>query len=359
MSKNIDENWKKFVETELKYFQPKIEKLGFVLLESQPHLKGERSAFRSQKLILLGKRKEDGLKVVIKVSREKLGASEVEEEVRGKSALSKIKFSYTVFNDPRQIYFEYKKREIISITQFIEEDKKFLDRDLKEQFLIVHEALTTLEGVHVVVKKHQKEVEKFFKIYTFDIYKKELTENINYISESFSDFQEILNNAKNIFLENKNRIEQYQNFLTHFDFVPHNFRVADNKIYLLDHSSLRIGNKHEGWARFLNFCILYNQELEEKFLQYFEINRSREEKESLYLMRIFRFVELIAHHTKIYFESEGNLKVLSKERVLFWVNILNLHLKQEKFDQNLIEEYKNKRDNLRSLEEKERQKVLY
>ena len=120
----MNNNWLNYIDTELNYFRPKLLELGFSLSTMQPHLKGERSAFRSEKLILLGERKSDSLKVIIKVSREKNGIFEIEEERKGRTALSEIKFSYTVFNDPEEIYFNNKNGELIAITRFIEEEKK-------------------------------------------------------------------------------------------------------------------------------------------------------------------------------------------------------------------------------------------
>lgn len=355
----MNSNWKQYIDEEFKYFEPQLHQLGFVVGEEQPHLKGERSAFRSDKLILIGHRLSDNQKVIIKVSRKPKGIFEVEEERLGRLALQEISFSYTVFNDPEQIFYQNKKGEVISITKFIDEEIRFLDRQLKDQFAIIHKALTSLEGVHVVVKSHQKEVKKFFKVYTFSDYQKEIQKNIASITTSFPELSALFSVTLDRFLSGKSRVEQFNGFLTHFDFVPHNFRVHSDKIYLLDHSSLRIGNKHEGWARLLNFCILYNRQLEEKILEYFKLNRSVEELESLYLIRLFRFIELIAHHNKIFNEGEGDLQALSRERVLFWSALLEQFLNQKPFDESLISDYKNKRDNLRSKEEKERQKILY
>ena len=47
-------------------------------------------------------------------------------------------------------------------------------------------------------------------------------------------------------------------------------------MYLLDHSSLRFGNKYEGWARFRNFTTFYNRPLEEALLLYMRNNRAEE-----------------------------------------------------------------------------------
>ena len=92
MNKNT--NWQDFVREEIAYFLPRLVELGFELNENQIHTKGERSAFRSKKIILLGKKKSDNRKVVIKISREKEGIWEVLYERQCREALKKINFNY-------------------------------------------------------------------------------------------------------------------------------------------------------------------------------------------------------------------------------------------------------------------------
>lgn len=361
----MNNNWQTYLNLEITYFEPKISNLGFSLLDNQVHTKGERSAFRAQKIILLGKRTLDNKKVVIKISREEVGINEILYERKCKAALQQMNFNYQNFSEPAELFFSHKKKELILITEFIEEEKKYLDRGLEEQFEIALEAFKILEGVHVVVKAHKKFVRNYFEIKYFEIYKAHLSGFKNIILTNFPDLQNLLEKAEKIFLENEYRVTQYCGFLTHFDFVPHNFRIktknGENKIYLLDHSSLSIGNKHEGWARFINFMSLYNHDLEIAILKYFELNRSKEEFESLFLMRVFRLFDLIHHHTKIFRDSQerSELAELSKNRVYFWAELLKVVLEQKFLDKEIIEDYKNMRDNLRTEEEKERQKVLY
>jgi hypothetical protein len=289
----------------------------------------------------------------------KEGIEEIEQEYLGKLALQNLDFSYTFFHEPETYFRQIHKDEAIVISEFIEEEKKFLERTSKEQFDLVLKAFETLEGVHVVVNNHAKQIKSFFQVYTFSKYAQELQVNFDKIVAEFTDLEYDLEAFAKIFLSGEERVKQYCGFLTHFDFVPHNFRVSGDKIYLLDHSSLRIGNKHEGWARLINFMSLYNRELEVGVIKYFELNRSKEEIESLKLMRIFRLFELLAHHTKIYKESADSLKELSKKRVYFWFELLKAVIDDRLLDGEVVMNYKNSRDSLRSDDEKERQKVLY
>lgn len=352
------ENFKNDIE----YFVPILRDLGFVIFEDQPHIKGERYAFRAKKTILLGERVSDKKKVVIKVTRNEAGKVEVQEERAAREAIKKIDFAYTPFLEPEEILFKETSEYLVQVTEYIEEEIGFLKRDLREQFEIAYRTFVMQEGIHAVTKKHNKIIQKYFKTFTFADYAKNIDLYIiiilstNILNESEV---EVLNLSKKFFLENRHRVEQYGGFLTHTDFVPHNFRVGCGQVYLLDHSAIIIGNKHEGWARFLNFCVLHNAELEKKFLKYFEINRSEEELDSLKLMRIYRLFELVAHHAEIYKNSQSELKDLSHKRIIFWLKLLNAILENKELDIQVIEDYKNNRDTLRSQEEKERQKVLY
>jgi hypothetical protein len=354
-------SWAKYVETETSFFLPKLESLGFEIDENQIHTKGERYAFRAQKLILTGIRKSDNLKVVIKVTREKEGREEILHERDCRLALHKIDFAYHEFLDPEEIYFETSNNFTILVTEFIEEDKKFLDRDSKEQFQIALISFVTQEGIHAVTTKHNKFINKYFETYNFKKYVSELENNKNKLLEIFPNLKNAIEAGEDEFKKNEYRVSQYCGFLTHTDFVPHNFRVREGRVYLLDHSAIRIGNKHEGWGRFLNFMVLHNPLLYNWFVKYFDDNRSVEELESLRLMRIYRLFELINHHANIFKNGEmgSELKKLSETRVYFWLELLKAVVENRELESNIIEEYKNCRDQLRTNEEKERQKVLY
>ena len=353
----------------MSFFLPILNNLGFKVYEDQPHTKGERGAFRAKKIILLGERIADKFKVVIKCARYEEGREEILQEKKARENLKKVDFAYHEFLEPIEILFINNENYLVQITEFIIEEKKFLDRDPKDQFEIAYRSFVTQEGIHAVTAKHNKIIKKLFNTFDFETYQKNLFNYKNIILEfvSNAEFTDLLNNSEDLFLQNKYRIQQYSGFLTHTDFVPHNFRVRNEngieRVYLLDHSAIIIGNKHDGWARFLNFCVLHSPIIEKWFVEYFLINRSGEENESLKLMRIYRLFELVAHHATIYKksnEAENNeLKELSKKRVYFWLKLLKAVYEDRELEKVIIEDYKNNRDLLRSKSEKERQKVLY
>jgi hypothetical protein len=388
----MQSNWQEFVQQEISFFTPILKGLGFEIDIDQPHTKGERGSFRAKKIILLGRRISYNFKVVIKCARYEEGIKELQEEKQARENIKKIDFAYHEFLEPKEILFRNEKMFLIQVTEFIVEEKKFLDRDPNNQFDIAYRSLITQEGIHAVTSKHNKTIKKLFTTFDFNTYRHNLSKFKIIISDFLlssgtgalgplikgpasvrahlckaSEVGGILDLAENEFLQNKHRIQQYSGFLTHTDFVPHNFRVRNDngveRVYLLDHSAIIIGNKHDGWARFLNFCVLHSPIVEKWFTEYFKVNRSKEESESLRLMRIYRLFELVTHHVTIYKNTNEvenkELKELSKKRVFFWLELLQALYENRELDKGLIEDYKNNRDNLRSQSEKERQQVIY
>ncbi len=130
-------------------------------------------------------------------------------------------------------------------------------------------------------------------------------------------------------------------------------------LYLLDFSSLRFGNKHESWARFLNFMALYNPALENLLITYVEQNRSSEERESLQLMRLFRLGELVAYYANTLEKSSGDLFTLNQARIAFWTDVLIAELHNTRVDATVRTAYTQRRDALRSNSEKVRQIGLH
>ena len=71
--------WEEYRESEMREVAPILEELGFSLDETQVHTAGERFLMAGArdvggggyKLVLLGKRRSDGMRAVIKVSSEK------------------------------------------------------------------------------------------------------------------------------------------------------------------------------------------------------------------------------------------------------------------------------------------------
>lgn len=356
-------NWQEFVQQEIDYFKPILNGLGFTIDADQPHTKGERGSFRAKKIILLGNHKLDNKKVVIKCARFEEGVSELLEEKQARESIKKIDFAYHEFLEPEEVYFSSTNDYTIQITEFIQEEMRFTEREPKEQFDIVYKSFVVQEGIHAVTRKHNKQIQEYFKVYDFEDYRKQVSICKEKVTDFLGSESDLLEKAERDVLQNKYRINQYSGFLTHTDFVPHNFRVRNSRVHLLDHSAIVIGNKHDGWARFLNWAVLHAPMVEKWFEEYFKINRSLEEQESLRLMRLVRLFELAAHHSKIYFDATKcenlELKELSKKRVYFWLEVMRAVFENREVDRQIIEDYKNIRDSLRTQSEKERQKVIY
>jgi len=361
MSKN---NWKE----KIKPLIPIFSELGFILEDDQPHMKGERPFMQAvttksgQKFILLAHRKSDGEKVVIKATRDSAGAEEIKHERVCREAIQDIVFAYKIFFTPEEILFTKKGGYTISVQKYVDQKSTFLDRPLEEQFSLALKSFKSQESTHATTYRHRKSIIKTFGKVDADWYLesyKSFQKNIKEKLPEDKKVQELLERGGISLKENYEIIKQYSNFLTHTDFVPHNFRIIENDVYLLDASSLRFGNKYEGWARFLNFMTLYNRPLEDALLFYVKNNRTEEEYTSLKLMRIFRLGEIIWFYTNLLSKTSEDLKKLTTLRVGFWSDVLEATLENKQVSEEIVEEYKKTRDQLRSEDEKERQVGLH
>ncbi len=368
MSKNNEQTWKKYCERELKAVVPILEKLGFELDSHQKHLGGERYLMQAvttqsgRKLILLGHRVKDGKKAVIKATSDLSGTAELEHERSVRIALQKIKFAYQVFFSPKELLFVTRNGFTISIQEFITQESQFLDRPIENQFELALRAFKAQESAHATTYRHVRHSKKMFGSRNANDYVQMFKTFATSIKNSLpqdKEKQELLQKAEDFLSINIQTIEQYSGFLTHTDFVPHNFRIVKGDIYLLDHSSIRFGNKYEGWARFINFMTLYNRELEQALVEYVRVNRTPEESLSLKLMRAYRLGEIIHYYTNLLSKSEDSLLKLNSARIEFWGSVLKSILEDTTVSKETIEEYKKVRDSLRSEEEKERQKGLH
>lgn len=364
---NYKQGWEKYREHEITAILPLLKNAGFILDRQQPLIAGEKYLMQAvttasgKKLVLLGRDKNNN-QVVIKTTSDPQGIAEIKHEKKCRAALQKIGFAYQTFFYPQETLFTKIGKTIVSVQEFIESEQSFLNRPLKEQFFLSLKAFKNQESAHATAYKHRKFIKKTFGEKKTDDYIKNFNMFKTYILEKLPEKKQIRNLLKKTeqFLQaNTKTIEQYCGFLAHTDFVPHNFRITGDKIYLLDHSSIRFGNKYEGWARFLNFMALYNPELEKMLVEYVRINRTEEESLSLQLMRVYRLAEIIYYYANTLSKTSGNLLALNRTRIDFWGNILQSVLENKKINENIIEEYKKTRDSLRDEEEMERQKILY
>lgn len=362
MTNKYKKQWQEYKDSELKAVGPILDMLGFELDDEQVHIGGERYITGGRKLVLLGRQKNGNKKVVIKISRDKEGIAEIEHEWKCRNVLQKINFAYHIFFTPKEILYTKQAGFTIFITRFIEQKSPFLDRPLEEQFFLALKAFEAQEGVHATTYEHTNTIKKTFGMWNSQDYLNNFDRYYAGITEKLPDnirIKELLDKARNFLLQNFEIIDLYSDFLTHWDFVPHNFRILGNDIYLLDYSSIRFGNKYEGWARFINFMTLYNRPLEEKLFQYVKDNRDEKEYLSLRLMRVFRLAELIWYYANTLDKAEGNLLSLNKKRIDLWINVLEAVLDNKKVDYKLVEDYKLDRDSLRDEEERLRQQGLH
>lgn len=338
---------------ELEILTPLLAELGYSLDAKQPHISGERTLMGpiggGRKLVLLAT-DAHGTRVVIKASNDPKAIEEMEHERVCRDFLEKIKFAYEVFSSPKELLHARRRGYTIVVTKFIEQDTNFLDRPIKEQFGLALRAFKAQEGAHATTYEHARAIQSTFG---------EMRAK-DYI-EKLSDYARVtgLPEALAFVEKHKETLEQYSGFLTHWDFTPHNIRVHGECVYLLDHSSLRFGNKYEGWARFINFMELYNPPLARALVQYVALNRTEQESLSLKLMRVYRLVELVRYYTGWLERTEGDLKALAQVRIKFWTHVLHAVLADKEVEPAEVEEYKSMRDSLRSEEEKERQKGLH
>lgn len=360
--------WQRYCASEIETVTPILQALGFTLDAQQPHIQGERYLMQAvttaagRKLILLGNRNSDGMRVVIKVSRDPGGIEEIRHERVCRGVLHKINFAYNTFFSPQELLFKKRQDFLISIQEFIEQDRTFLERPTPEQFSFALTAFKAQEGARATTNKHRRTIAKTFALRDQAVYLQKFAEFQDAIGRTLpenTNLQKTLAQAGEALHSGATTIEQYGDFLTHTDFVPHNFRIRNDRLFLLDHSSLTFGNKYEGWARFVNFMTLYNPELEQALLQYVRDNRSEGEIESLRLMRMYRLGEILYYYSDKLQYSEGNLLKLNKARIQFWADILRAVINDSKPPASLIETYKAKRDALRSDDEKTRQKGLH
>lgn len=353
------EQWNTYCTKELEIISSILENYDISLDTEQVHIGGERHLFSGKKFVLIGEK--DGSPVIIKASRDKNGIREIETERKCRKALDTIEFAAHVFFSPEELLYIKQKGYVISIIAYIEQQSTFIKRPLKDQFFLTLKAFEIQEGVHATTYEHANIIRNLFGIKktedylsSFDTFQK-IAKEKNAPSKTYTTLKDSLQTLKDA----QSIIECYGGFLVHTDFVPHNVRIKDHTIYLLDHSSISFGNKHEGWARFLNFMTLYNRELESALLYYFQHNRSPLENESLRLMRIYRLGELIAHYTKLLEHTADDLRELTKERISFWTDVLISIQSETLLEESRIEEYKKVRDSLRTSEEKKRQKNLH
>lgn len=364
MSNTTQHEWQVYVKQTTEVAAEALAPLNITLEEHQPHTLGERFLMEpvtttgGKKLILVGSKGAE--RFVIKIAAEGDGRQEIEDERKARSLIQNIDFNYQPFNAPKEIANIEHGSFLVNVQEYIDQTSTFIDRPMEEQFSFALNSFKDQERTRATTHRHFKRIAGTLGTRTWITYQELLASFISTLNASnvVHDFNPITEATKRLVLEH-DRIEQYCGFLTHTDFVPHNFRIKNDKMYLLDFSSFCFGNKHESWARFLNFMTLYNRELESLLIKYVDDNRSVEERESLQLMRLYRLCEIITYYVKKIPLSDGKLQELNTARVELWLNVLKAELENSRVSEDIITTYQKKRDGLRSEDEKVRQVGLH
>lgn len=350
--------WEKETEQNLKIIGDLLQSIGFSLDKEQPHISGERFLMTRNKLVLVGKMESSGEKVIIKISNHLDGRKEIRQEKRARDLLLYLSFSDDTILFPQEIYFGIIKSYLVWICKFIPQNKVFVAHTLEEQFFIILRTFETQEAFHATTFEHQKNIKSVFETFLAEDYLKDFRNFKNIISQNYEDaaLNKTLSEAEKILSENKALINDYCNYLAHTDFVPHNFRIEECFVYILDCSAIRFGNKYEGWARFLNYMAIHNPELEHILSEYILKNRGGEEYENLQFMRIYKIGFLLKYYAESLKKTNGDLHDLTEKRIVFWHKVLDAVMKNQFVSRETIDQYKKERDGLRSEQEKKRQK---
>lgn len=366
---NAQEAWEAYRASELARALPVLGGLEFALDEAQVHIGGERYLMAGtrdvggggKKLVLIGTHTPSGARVIIKVSSDLAGKREIEREYIARTLINDLGFAHYTFHTPKHVVHQSYDDLLVSISEFIEQDRSFLTRNLEERFFLALSAFEAQEGVHATTYTHAKEIKDAFGFASADDYLREFE---TYHDEAIhndpdnKDMVNALDRALTFLNENRLTIERYNGFLTHADFVPNNFRVRGQELFLLDYASLHFGNKYEGWARFLNFMIHHDPELEQRLVKHIRTHRSEEEYLSLRLMRVYKLGFLIKFWTAGLKEASGSLKELIRERIILWTRALDSVLNDTPVPSDVITHYLERQKDLRSEEEKARQREM-
>lgn len=345
------------LEAELLALTPVLEALGYTLEEEQLHIGGERYLMSPTKLVLMGQSK-DGKRVVIKAAHSKEGKAEMKGEKQARDLLAKLSFANDSLHMPAELHFGEHGEYLVFITEYIEQEKIFVDRPLEEQFFLTLRAFEAQEMFHASTYEHLREIRDVFKKVSAKEY---IQEFASFKEETLTKCPDerlaaVLEKSESFLREHEATIDRYANHLTHTDFVPHNLRLHGRIIYLLDYAALCFANRHESWARFLNYMVVHNPALEKLLVEHLRSTRGADEYLSLRLMRVFKLGFLLRYYARSLEKTSGNLSELTRLRIMLWTQVLECILEDKEVPSTLIEEYIHTRNGLRSEEEKVRQR---
>jgi hypothetical protein len=347
---------------ELSTISAVLKPLGFSLDEHQPYLSGERYLMTGGKFVLAGTQDADGTKVIIKASRNADGKKEIESEKRSRDLMQSLSFADKKILLPQELYYGTKDGYVFLIMRFVPQEKVFVAHTIEEQFFIALSAFEAQEAFHATTFEHVRAIKDVFPMLSGVEYLRDFERLRNSIASHYPDetLRATLERAGTFLKENLITIDRYASYLTHTDFVPHNFRIAEHTLYMLDcvpnYATIHFGNKYEGWARFLNYMLIHSPELEHLLAEYVRRNRGEDEYLSLRLMRAYKITFLLEFYARSRAKTSGDLNTLTLARLAYWREALISILEDRALAQKVTDQYVATRDALRSDEEKKRQK---
>lgn len=361
--------WEEYRAREISEVTPLLTSQGYTLDPTQVHTAGERYLMAGaqdvgtggKKLVLTARRTSTGERVLVKFSTTLKGRKEIERERASRALLHSLKFAQHAFTSPKELQYESEHRFTLYITEFIEEERTLMEHPLNEQFFYALRALETQEGVHATTFAHAATIEEAFGLVDAQHYLTQFASFSSRARASDPDNRElaaVLDEATRTLTEHQTLIERYCGFLTHSDFSPQNLRIRHGRLYLLDYASLYFGNKYESWARFINFMTQHHPALEQMLLTYVRENRGRDEYQCLRLMQVYKLGFLLQFWTGSLAKCEGKLHELVRLRITFWTHALRAVLDDTPFPADEVRAYLAAQAELRSDEEKARQKEI-
>lgn len=347
---------------ELTIISELLKSLGFSLDELQPYISGERYLMSGGKLVLAGVQDEGGTRVIVKASRNPDGKKEIGSEKRSRDLMRTLSFADKKILIPEELYFGTNGGYVFLIMRFISQGKVFVAHTIEEQFFIAMSAFEAQESFHATTYEHLRAVKDVFPVLSSTEYLRDFKRLRDLILHLHLDesLRAVLKRAETFLAEHCLTIDRYANYLTHTDFVPHNFRIAEHSLFMLDcvpnYATIHFGNKYEGWARFLNYMLIHSPELERLLCEYVRRNRGEDEYLSLRLMRTYKIAFLLDFYAKSLAKTIGDLHALTLERLAYWRGALEAILEDRPVSKEVTDRYVATRDSLRSKEEKERQR---
>lgn len=325
--------------------------LSITLEPEQPHIGGEREIRSRERLVLIARKGEK--RVVVKVALSPAATRDITFEKESRDAFASLPFAENGLLLADEVYSGVLGGHFVLITEFIEEDSPFITRPLSEQFFIALNAFEAQEAFHATTFEHDRKIKKVFPVFSVDTYLSNFREFIDNAKEH-KDVVSVLEEAYVLLTRSRVLLSRYSGYLTHDDFVPHNIRLKGRALYVLDLSAFRFGNKYDAWGRFINYMALHNPPLARLALTYLKENRP-EEYPVLEVMRAYKLGQLINYYVTLLPKTEGNFKALTELRTQFWTNMLRDVLSGRETSIEAVDAFREKRNSLRSEEEKLRQ----